>query len=473
MVQSKSSHQHNTNVKKSQKSKSQIKLSKQTKKTDEIPTVCSNPTQKITCSAPPVPAKRSQNIKKSSMKTPMQLPVGTLLQGRYEVVHSLAVGGFSQTYLAVDRLIPSYPRCVIKQFLPQFQNNKSVSIARRFFAAEAEILAKLDHPHIPKLLAYFEENKCFYLVQELVNGRDLATEFEVRKPYSESEVKDLLKECLQILSYLHQQKIIHRDIKPANIIRDQQGKLHIIDLGAVKQLQNNQDNAFTVTIGTPIYMPPEQAKGLPKLGSDLYALGVVAIEALSGMRIEDIPTSCINGELMWRNNVQASPEFCDVLTRMVRHDFRQRYHNAQEAFLALRALDYPKTTLDTLQIVDKRIRTSDLVEHNWGLWWQKKSPLKKVALSAVVAGVGGLSMLGLSSLGRSPSVNVPADNVIENQVQPQSIVIEVNTVPSPQNTDSESTQFSEDEGKKSGKKLGWYKNGKFDEDKDDDDDDQD
>lgn len=102
---------------------------------------------------------------------------GQLLGGRYRVVKVLAHGGFSQTYVAEDIHRPGNPQCVVKHLLPNLANSKFLQNARRLFQAEAEILEKLgDYDRIPRLLAYFEEDREFYLVQEFIPGHTLRTE---------------------------------------------------------------------------------------------------------------------------------------------------------------------------------------------------------------------------------------------------------------------------------------------------------
>ena len=140
---------------------------------------------------------------------------------------------------------------------------------------------------IPQLLAYFEESEEFYLVQEYIIGHDLSQQLPTGKPINETTVIEILRDLLQILAFVHQNGVIHRDIKPSNIIRrDSDGKLVLIDFGAVKEvttqlLDNQEQNAFTIGIGTKGYAPSEQCFGRPQYSSDIYALGMVGIKALT------------------------------------------------------------------------------------------------------------------------------------------------------------------------------------------------
>jgi serine/threonine-protein kinase len=113
-------------------------------------------------------------------------------------------------------------------------------MARELFEREARTLGKIgNHPQVPRLLDYFEDNHQFYLVQEYISGSTLQQEVKRSGPLSEAGVKQFLSEILPLLQYIHSQQVIHRDIKPANLIRrEQDRKLVLIDFGAVKNQVN-------------------------------------------------------------------------------------------------------------------------------------------------------------------------------------------------------------------------------------------
>ncbi|NEQ22985.1 MAG: CHASE2 domain-containing protein, partial [Microcoleus sp. SIO2G3] len=170
-------------------------------------------------------------------------PGTTLLQGRYEKSRVLASGGFGLTYIAKDTQRPGSPECVVKQLRPARQDERFLQVARRLFATEAEILEKLGtHPQIPRLLAYFEENNEFYLVQEYIEGEPITEEMPVDKRLPEPQVVELVNGVLKILTFVHEHSVIHRDIKPGNIMRRKSdGQLVLIDFGAVKHIQPQQE----------------------------------------------------------------------------------------------------------------------------------------------------------------------------------------------------------------------------------------
>ncbi|MDZ8085227.1 MAG: protein kinase [Nostoc sp. DedQUE12b] len=272
-------------------------------------------------------------------------PLGTVLRSRYKIIHPLGSGGFGETYLAEDLDIPTTPKpkCVVKHLKPQNQNEALLKIAKGLFNREAETLYRLDNIHnqVPKLFAHFEENGEFYLVQEFIDGHDLSKEIIAGQPWGEAEVKKLLTDVLEVLVFIHQQSIIHRDIKPQNIMRrHQDGKIVLIDFGAVKEikcLETNTQGLVTssILIGTNGYMPNEQANGKPKLSSDVYAVGMLGIQALTGVPPQKLPEDPATGEIIWRDRVNVSDRFAEVLTNMVRSHFSQRYQTAAEALQAL------------------------------------------------------------------------------------------------------------------------------------------
>ncbi|MCA1990488.1 MAG: serine/threonine protein kinase [Coleofasciculus sp. S288] len=276
--------------------------------------------------------------------------IGTLLDQRYQVVRVLGEGGFGHTYIAQDTRRPGNPTCVVKHLKPATSDPDFLQTARRLFNSEAETLEKLGaHDQIPRLLAYFEENEEFYLVEEYVPGHPLSAELQPGQRWSESHVLNLLQEVLPILEFVHSQGVIHRDIKPDNLIRrEQDNKLVLVDFGAVKQVKMQSIIAQepvneTVAIGTPGYMPSEQGQGRPRPSSDIYALGMVGIQALTGCNPRQLSEDPATGEIIWREYAQVSDGLATILTKMARHYFKYRYQSATEVLQSLQQLTNPST----------------------------------------------------------------------------------------------------------------------------------
>ena len=268
--------------------------------------------------------------------------LGQKLRNRYHIIKLLGQGGFGVTYLAQDYDLPGNPYCVVKHLKPKTSDPFILDIARRLFNTEAKVLYELGklHERIPCLFAHFEENGEFYFVQDFINGYELSQELIPGKKLSEAYVISLLKNVLEILVVAHGKGVIHRDINPKNLMRRQDGKIVLIDFGAVKEIGSlvvnpQQQTNLTVVIGTPGYMPSEQAKGKPRLCSDIYALGMVAIQALTGKEPRSLPEDKTTGEIIWRNQANISRSLANILDKMVHDHFSKRYQDAKTALQAI------------------------------------------------------------------------------------------------------------------------------------------
>ena len=294
-----------------------------------------------------------------------------ILVGRYQIIKHLGGGGFGETFIAHDTQLPGKPECVVKKLKTQSTDLLSLETARRLFDTEAQVLHKLgNHNQIPQLLAYFEENQEFYLVQEFIVGHDLYQELTPGEQKDEQQVISLLIEILQILDFVHQQQVIHRDINPRNILRrEQDGKLVLIDFGAVKQISTQiftpeGKTRSTVIIGTPGYIPGEQAQGNPKFSSDIYALGIIGIQALTGLAPEELEKDEDTHEIIWRSKAQVSPELGQILDNMLRYDFRQRFSSADLVLESLRNLSKQSKTSKTFIVAPKLEKLKTAIYRN-------------------------------------------------------------------------------------------------------------
>lgn len=290
--------------------------------------------------------------------------VGQTIQGRYYVVRQLGRGGVGVTFLAKDQQCFDSP-CVVKQLQPKTSNPQTLAIARRLFNREAEIMNSLGHcDRIPRLLAYFEQNHEFFLVQELIEGHDLSQEILPGQPWSEAKTLTLLQDVLEVLLIVQQHSVIHRDLKPSNLMRrSQDNKIILIDFGSVKQVSTQIVDAAgqvkqTVAVGTKSYMPMEQMMGRPGFYSDIYALGVIAIQALTGINPREF-TIDDDGEIIWRNKlnrqVHYQPRFLDLLDRMVRYRHQDRYSSAGVVLSDLKKLDAAQNNNKETLIISKSV----------------------------------------------------------------------------------------------------------------------
>ncbi|MCX5965346.1 MAG: serine/threonine-protein kinase [Cyanobacteria bacterium] len=269
---------------------------------------------------------------------------GKQLGGRYEITKILGSGGFGETYTARDIQLPGKPVCVVKHLRPRSDSVNHLALARRLFEREALTLQELGrHDRIPQLLAFFEEGQEFYLIQQFIPGMPLSQTITLGRQLPEATVITILLELLTILNFVHHHQVIHRDIKPSNIIqRSNDQRLVLIDFGAVKALERLPDpdepSDLTVGIGTQGYMAPEQQLGNPRPSSDLYGVGILAMQALTGLPVRQLLPDPDTNTIAWEAYATVSRPLAAIVNRLTAHNYKQRYQTATEALTALQNL---------------------------------------------------------------------------------------------------------------------------------------
>ncbi|MEA5470429.1 serine/threonine-protein kinase [Spirulina sp. 06S082] len=260
---------------------------------------------------------------------------GEIIADRYQIVTTLGQGGMGTTYAAVD-LEENNQRVAIKAVsMRQAQDWKIVEL----FEREAKVLATLKHPAIPNYLNSFhcdtESDRYFYLVQELVEGESIAALVNRGWKLNEKHVKYIATQILNILKYLHSlhPPVIHRDIKPQNIIVRPDGKVYLVDFGAVQEIYRNTLSFGGTFVGTMGYMSPEQFRGKVIPASDLYSLGCTLLFLLTHRSPTDLPQKRMRFD--FRDRLSLSPNFADWLEKMVEPASEDRFLSAGEALQAL------------------------------------------------------------------------------------------------------------------------------------------
>ncbi|HEY9849964.1 MAG TPA: protein kinase [Leptolyngbyaceae cyanobacterium] len=297
--------------------------------------------------------------------------LGNLLDDRYQIIQVLNAGAFGRTYIAKDTLSIKHPKCVIKHLKPASNDSHFLQTVRRLFVSETHTLKYLgEHDRIPQVLAYFEDDQGFYLVQEFIPGIPLSTLLPTSqrcgKRWNQTRTIQLLQEVLSILEFVHGQGIIHGDIKPNNIIkRASDGKYCLIEFGAVRSISDSLTNPpetldLSFSLPPAGYVPPEQLAHQPKPNSDIYALGAIAIQALTGLHPTQLQIEA--DKQKWHQQRQVSEQLVSVLNQMVRYHCKDRYQSATEALQALEYLvdrtqeskvsnQEPEATTQTLEAV--------------------------------------------------------------------------------------------------------------------------
>ncbi|HEY9621225.1 MAG TPA: serine/threonine-protein kinase [Crinalium sp.] len=254
-----------------------------------------------------------------------------LLNDRYRALRPIGQGGFGRTFLAVDELKPSRPYCVIKQFFRE-QAIEPPEKAAELFRQEAVRLDELgQHPQIPNLFAYCEQDQQRYLVQEFIDGQNLDQELRMQGVFDEAQIRELLTDLLPVLKYIHTHQVIHRDIKPENIIRRASDRHFVlVDFGASKFAGGTDFLKPGTKIGSQGYTAPEQAAGNATFSSDLYSLGATCLHLLTGLP----PLALFNAQQqswVWQPHLQAtlSKNLESILEKLLQADLQRRYQTAE------------------------------------------------------------------------------------------------------------------------------------------------
>ena len=255
---------------------------------------------------------------------------GEIIHQRYRITDVLGKGGVGITYSAVDTQTDSV--VAIKAVsLKQLSDWKQVEL----FEREARVLAKLDHPNIPKYLDYFDletkKDKVFYIVQQLAPGKSLFELVQSGWRVREVEVKQIAAQILSILDYLHSLKppVIHRDIKPQNLILDESGKVYLVDFGAVQNTYYDTLMRGSTVVGTYGYMAPEQFRGQAFPATDLYSLGATLLFLLTHRSPAELPQNAL--KLDFKSQVNVSDAFVEWLEKILEPDAEDRFSSAKQA----------------------------------------------------------------------------------------------------------------------------------------------
>lgn len=248
-----------------------------------------------------------------------------LLGDKYRALQRIGFGNYSRTFVGVVEPDPAKPRCIIKQF--RHQSKK----AAESFELELEILSELgQHPQIPALLDSFERHERQYLVQEFIDGQNLAAELAELGYFKEAKIRQVLASLLPVLHLIHSYGLIHRDIKPENIIRCRGDRsLVLVDFGVAKQLTATAMLTPGTVVGSAEFTASEQLMGQAIFASDIYSLGLTCVNLLTQMTPFDLFDS-LEGVWVWRDYLcgSISASLGDILDRMLL-PANQRYGSAK------------------------------------------------------------------------------------------------------------------------------------------------
>jgi serine/threonine protein kinase len=260
--------------------------------------------------------------------------VGDVIRDRYRILEILGQGGNGITYAATD--LQQNKKVAVKALSLRHMNDwKQIEL----FEREAKVLSQLDHVAIPKYFDFFtidtEEDRAFYIVQELALGQNLAKLIEAGWRTNEKGVKKIAEQVLNILIYLHglNPSVIHRDIKPHNLIYGDDGKVSLVDFGAVQDTYRSTMARGSTVIGTFGYMAPEQFRGQAVSATDLFSLGATILFILTHRSPSELPQERLRYD--FRSKIKVSEQFADWLQKMVEPDLGDRFTSASESLAAL------------------------------------------------------------------------------------------------------------------------------------------
>ena len=267
------------------------------------------------------------------------LKAGFVLDGKYRILSIIGQGGMSTVYLAVHERLKQ--KWAVKEISMEYCENYEM-ISRKLIV-EADILKRLDHPGLPKIVDIIEKKDAIWMVMEFIEGKTLKEILNERGRIEEKEILIWGKQLCEVLSYLHSKKpsIIYRDLKPENIILKKTGRLVLIDFGTAREYCYKNTACDAMYLGTKGYAAPEQYGGMGQTDArtDIYCLGVTLYSLLTGYNPEKPPYK-IYPEKYWGEHI--SLEMKSLLLKCIQSEPEKRYQNCRELAYALSQIDYKK-----------------------------------------------------------------------------------------------------------------------------------
>jgi len=269
------------------------------------------------------------------------LETNTILLSRYKIEGQLGGGGQGAVYQARDLNFPDSRRLVAIKEMHVANNDANIRASTmKTFQREANILATLNHPAIPKIYDFFEKNDRAYLVMEYINGRDLEAILSRTKSLPIDKIIEWGIDLCDVLQYLHNHQpepIIFRDMKPANIMIDSLGKVRLIDFGIAKVFVGGLPQTM---IGTEGYSAPEQYKGKANPLSDIYSLGATLHHVITRADPRLEPPFSFSERPITSFNDDASPPLQDIIMKSLEFEPDKRYQSCADMKEALETLKY-------------------------------------------------------------------------------------------------------------------------------------
>lgn len=258
--------------------------------------------------------------------------IGAVIDGKYEILKQIGKGGMSKVYLAMDQRLNK--QWAVKEII-KCTKNKNNEVVVQSLIAEANLMKKLDHPALPRIVDIIENEQTIYVVMDYIEGETLSTLLKDYKVQSQEVVIEWAKQLCQVLHYLHTRKlpIIYRDMKPGNIMLSPEGNIKLIDFGIAREFKEQQ-LADTVSLGTRGYAAPEQfgGKGQTDARTDIYCLGVTLYHLITGQNPCEPPYE-LYPIRYWNPNLSGGLE--NIITKCTQLNPDDRYQSSAQLLYAL------------------------------------------------------------------------------------------------------------------------------------------
>ncbi len=261
---------------------------------------------------------------------------GSVIDNKYEILKQIGKGGMSTVYLAMDKRLNK--QWAVKE-INKAANDKNNEVVVQSLLAEANLMKRLDHPSLPRIVDIIDNGRTIYVIMDYIEGESLDKILNTNGPQPQALVVEWAKQLCNVLSYLHNQKppIIYRDMKPANIMLKPEGNLKLIDFGIAREYkQNNMTD--TVSLGTRGYAAPEQFGGMGQTDArtDIYCLGVTLYHLLTGQNPAEPPYE-LYPIRQWNPSLSSGLEY--IVQKCTQLNPDDRYQNCDELMYALEHYD--------------------------------------------------------------------------------------------------------------------------------------
>ncbi|MEO1465124.1 MAG: tetratricopeptide repeat protein [Cyanobacteria bacterium J06633_1] len=265
---------------------------------------------------------------------PLQM-IGKTIGGKYQMVKYLGGNSHTHSYVAKS-LSQAGDRYYLEIIKVQDSAKASLSAITQEIMTGFNKLSVIDKDRrIPQVIEYFVDESQIFVVQEYIEGKNLAQIVEDQFILSETEVVNVLLSTATALNPFHKQQILHGNIKPSSLIeRHDDGRITLVDFSLVNESANSLPDSKTG------YIPPEQIAGRASCASDIYALGMTAIHVLTGTSPQNLEKNPRTGEILWHRKARISPNFAKILDKMICLDRSQRYQSLNRVVRDLKKIKH-------------------------------------------------------------------------------------------------------------------------------------